>query len=174
AFHPLSNHYFTQASELLGLEKRKDGQIVRDLYNLNDPTLLAFPFENDDSTRMIANDTAQDVQLSGSSWQAQMDKLKSTRSSSTPRKGLSADERLVTTPFNKIEAATLFTAQSMKILEDFTDFEQQKAVRRVNSRAFEQARGNVSKTLSLSTKVASALEVFMPSLPPSNHIELFT
>ncbi|APT82180.1 hypothetical protein [Corynebacterium ammoniagenes] len=174
AFHPLSNHYFTQASELLGLEKRKDGKIVRDLYNLNDPTLLAFPFENDDSTRIIANDTARDVQLSDSSWKAQMDKLKSTRSSSTPRQGWSADERLVTAPFNKIEAATLFTAQSMKLLEDFTGFEQQKAVRRINSRAFEQARGNVSKALSLSTKVASALDVFMPSLPPGNHIELFT
>src|SRR5699024_11775634 len=87
AFHPLSNQYFIQASQMLEFEERADGKIVRDLYNLNDPSLLDIPFENEDSTQAIANARARDVQISNDAWQKPLDKVMADRSPSTARAG---------------------------------------------------------------------------------------
>src|SRR5699024_5507801 len=67
-----------------------------------------------------------------------------------------------------------FTAQGMKLLEDFVEPEFVKTIRRINARAFEQAQTNKSIYLPLSTKVASALDVFLPSQPAGRHVQLFT
>ncbi|CCE54888.1 hypothetical protein [Corynebacterium casei] len=174
AFHPLSNQYFIQASKMLGFEERSNGKIVRDLYNLNDPSLLDLPFENEESTRAIANPAAQSVQISSSAWRKPMDRLKSVRSSSTARDGWTRDERLIKAPYDKIESSRAFIAQSMKLIEDFVDPELKKTIRRINARAFEQTQTYASRTLPLSTKISSALDVFAPSQPSGDCVQLFT
>lgn len=174
AFHPLSNQYFIQATRMLDFEVRSNGKIVRDLFNLNDPSLLDLPFENQNSTDAIANIKARDVAISNGSWQKPMDRVNAARSSSTARKHWAREERLIKAPFDKIESSRAFTAQGMKLLEDFVEPEFVKTIRRINARAFEQAQTNKSIYLPLSTKVASALDVFLPSQPAGRHVQLFT
>ena len=159
---------------MLGFEERSNGKIVRDLYNLNDPSLLNLPFENEESTRAIANPAAQSVQISSSAWRKPMDRLKSVRSSSTARDGWTRDERLIKAPYDKIESSRAFIAQSMKLIEDFVDPELKKTIRRINARAFEQTQTYASRTLPLSTKISSALDVFAPSQPSGDCVQLFT
>lgn len=174
AFHPLSNQYFIQASQMLGFEERASGKIVRDLYNLNDPSLLDLPFENESSTQTIANATARDVQISNDAWQKSLDQVKANRGSANARVGWTKGERLISTPFDKVDSSRSYTAQSMKLIEDFVDPNLKKTVRRINSRAFEQTQVYASRSLPISSKIASALDVFMPSLPKGSHVRLFT
>lgn len=172
AFHPLSNQHFINASNMLGFEKRSGGQIVRDLFNLNAPNLLNIPFENDNSTREIASPEAQTAQISANNWEESLDILKAKRTSSSARKGWTSDERLVNAPYNKVESSNAFTSQGMKLLEDFVEPEFKKSLRRVNARAFELSQIYPSRSLPLSTKVASALDIFMPSQPAGDHTQL--
>lgn len=174
AFHPLSNQYFIQASQMLGFEERANGKIIRDLYNLNDPSLLDLPFENEDSTQTIANASARDVQISNDAWQTSLDRIKADRGSATARAGWAKDERLIRAPYDKIDTSRSYTAQSMKLIEDFVEPNLKKTIRRINTRAFEQTLVYDSRSLPLSTKIASALDVFMPSLPKGSHVRLFT
>lgn len=174
AFHPLSNQYFIQASQMLDFEERANGKIVRDLYNLNDPSFLDLPFENEDSTRSIANATARDVQISNNAWQKPLDQMMADRSSSTARAGWTKEERLISIPYDKIDTSRSYTAQGMKLIEDFMEPSLKKTIRRINARSFEQTQVFPSRSLPLCTKVASALDVFMPSQPKGNHVRLLT
>src|SRR5699024_471414 len=174
AFHPLSNQHFSQASQMLEFEERSNGKLVRDLYALNDPSLLNFPFENERSTDEIANAQAKNVHIPNNAWKKPRDQVKDARIKAEPRKGWARDERLIRAPFNKLESSRIFTAQCMKLLEDFVEPDMQKMLRRVNSRAYEYTKNSTSATLSLCSKVASALDVFLPSQPKGSHIRLFT
>lgn len=174
AFHPLSNQYFSQASKMLRFEDRSNGKLVRDLYELNDPSLLDLPFENERSTDEIANPQAKNVQIPNNAWEKPLDRIKDSRIKATPRKGWAQEERLIHAPFDKLASSRVFTAQGMKLLEDFVEADTQKMLRRVNSRAYEFTKNNVPATLSLCSKVASALDVFLPSQPKGSHIRLFT
>ncbi|MFH0411407.1 hypothetical protein ACG98H_04755 [Corynebacterium sp. L4756] len=174
AFHPLSNQHFIRASQMLGFEERANGKIVRDLYHLNDPSLLDLPFENSDSTQAIANPKAHDVQISDTAWQKQVDRIKANRSSSIARTGWAKDERLICAPYDKILSSRSYTAQSMKLIEDFVEPDLKQTIRRINTRAFEQTQIVASRFLPLSTKIASALDVFLPSQAKGNHVRLFT
>lgn len=174
AFHPLSNPHFSRASQMLEFEQRANGQLVRDIYNLNDPSLLDIPFENEQSTHQIANSGAQNYPINSDAWLNQMDELRADRVKSTPRRGWTANERLVKAPFDKLESSRAFAAQGTKLLEDFVDPEFKRTIRRVNARAFDQLLTHPAKALALSAKVASALDVFMPSMPAGDHVRLHT
>src|SRR5699024_6541268 len=76
AFHPLSNQYFHQASRMLSFEERSTGKLVRDLFLLNEPSLLNLPFENEDSTKGIANVQARDVHIAQNEWVKPLDRAK--------------------------------------------------------------------------------------------------
>lgn len=174
ALHPLSNQHFSQASQLLGFDERSTGKMVRDLYNLNDPSLLNVPFENEQSTEEIANAAAKNAYIPNNEWKKALDRLKNSRIKATPRQGWTREERLIHAPFDKLKSSRVLTAQCMKLLEDFVDSDLKKTLRRVNSRAFEHTKTNVAASLSLCVKVASALDVFLPSQPKGRHIRLFT
>lgn len=174
AFHPLSNQYFHQASRMLSFEERSTGKLVRDLFLLNEPSLLNLPFENEDSTKGIANVQARDVHIAQNEWVKPLDRAKAARIKSKMRKGWTHDERLISTTFSKMESSRIFTAQSMKLLEDFVEADVKRILRRVNNRAYEHTKTNVPDALSLCSKVASALDVFIPSQPKGSHVHLFT
>lgn len=174
AFHPLSNPHFARASQMLEFDQRANGKLVRDIYNLNDPSLLDIPFENEQSTIQIANSAAPSYPVNYNSWLPLMDELRADRAKSAPRKGWTANERLVKAPFDKLQSSIAFAAQGTKLLEDFVDSDFKKMIRRVNARAFDQLLTHPIKALSLSAKIASALDVFMPSMPAGDHVRLRT
>src|SRR5699024_4015865 len=126
--------------QMLEVDERADGKIVRDLYNLNDPSLLDIPFENEDSTQAIANARARDVQISNDAWQKPLDKVMADRSPSTARAGWAKEERLINAPYDKIDTSRSYTAQGMKLIEDFMEPSLKKTIRRINARAFEQTQ----------------------------------
>lgn len=166
-FQPLSNSYFFAATKMLGHAELRNYAIAKQIFNATDPTLLEFPFEDPEATKLLTQSAPRFIGKNQSVLETHFKEV------SRPKPKIQ-EIRFPGTihqePLKNKNAAliSLCRTVAIDIEERFSsDREQLKIVHKAVFRALEKGILNPSTT---AARMMSARDVFSPTSAPGSTI----
>ena len=174
ALHLLSNPYFILARDEVTFDERKNGKIVKDIFERTNPGLLETPFENDASTAQLCTPPLKEIASTNEAWTDSIDAAKLQQGKVTRLPSWDAGRRGVHSPYNGQIAAGEFIRRGFRLLEDQLDNPDRKAIQTLHFEALRRADKSARILFSTVGKLASALDVFSPNVSDPKVIDLQT
>lgn len=174
ALHLLSNPYFILARDEVTFDERKNGNIVRDIFERTNPGLLKTPFENDASTAQLCTPPLKEIASTTEAWTDSIDAARLQQGKVTRLLSWDSRRRGVHSPYNGQIAAGEFIRRGFRLLEDQLDNADRKAIQTLHFEALRRADKSARILFSTAGKLASALDVFSPNVSDPKVFDLKT
>lgn len=168
-FQLLSNSFYLEASQRIPFQEKAEGRMVADIFCQTTPALLDFPFESPTWNSRLASERASARRIDLQSWVTEFDRLKIAKGGNTSSGVWTREERGGGAAITN-ESLLSYVKSAFQLLEDLAD----EDLREFHSQILAWLRKGKLKVGSLIGKVASAVDVYFPSVPLGTVLTLET
>lgn len=171
--HLLANPFFHRASMELSFEERRDGELVRVLFERLAPELLKYPFEGEFATNSLCTEPTKPI-LESSHWVRQFNDLKAKRSKSKNSKfdGMVGDKGKYN--FSPNQASLNYATMALSFISESIETESLQMIEPLNQALLRQMRRGRMPMTQAAAKVASAVDIFSPNVSGGTRVLLYT
>ena len=167
----LSNVYYLEASRKISFQDKADGQMVADIFSMTTPALLNFPFESADWHARLASSRAKLEVGDKNAWMAEFDRLKENKKNIKTSSVWKPGVRGEISDYDVEAACNSYLKASFQLLEEVTN---EEGLESFHQQVWSGLRSGRLKVRQVVSKVASAVDVFFPSVPGGVNLSLET
>lgn len=159
----LTNPYLIRASEMMDYNDKITGKIVVDILDRTEPKLRTFPFENVTTSQQIMDSPkAKFTYANKHGWQTDYDRMKRENQPTQFRFSWEPGARGEHWNFQNFDSDLAFLQSGFSKILDFAEHEQRDVLEDQQKLTFKRQEERAIPVGSVSSKIASVLDVFEP------------